>query len=109
MVKPGAQTHRERDLSQTFGALDVEAVDLNAQIRLTKDVLFASVELFAAVNVLATSGASHVEGRHKTDHELAILFTLNAWNFGRIEVRRIVFLEEFSPNITVSVVTFTKK
>lgn len=48
----------EGDLAQAFRALDVEPVDLHAQVRVTHDILLARVELLSLVNVLAAGLAS---------------------------------------------------
>ena len=85
-------TYQKCYLSQTFRALDIKTVDLNAQISLSYHVLFASVELFATINVFSACGAPHVEGRHETNDKLAILLAFDARYFRCIEIGRIVFL-----------------
>ena len=60
-------TYQKGDLGQTFGALYVKAVDLNAQVEIADHVLFSGVELFASVNVLAACLASLLKKEYFKD------------------------------------------
>ena len=65
---------------------------------LADDVFFAGVELGAFVDVVAAGVASDAHRKHHADLDLLILGAPDPGQLGRVEVRRVVLVE----NLTLS-------
>ena len=60
------------------------------------NIFLPSIEFSAFVDVLSASGAPHVAGGHQSDDESWIPSGFTPRNFARIEIRGIVFVQNFS-------------
>jgi len=82
----------EGNFRQASRALDVEAINAEAEVILIFHNLLASVEILSLGNIFVACVAFHVEWSHETDGKLPVLGLLSRRDLGRNEIRLIAVI-----------------
>ena len=85
-----------RDLGIAPSAFKVEAEDFNPQVLIIDACFLAHVKLRSNVEKIAASIAANTHGEHHADIVLLLPLPLDLSEFGRVEVWRIVLVENLS-------------
>lgn len=77
-------------------ASHLSPVNCNAEVALAHNHLFHAIDLLPHIHELAASTALDRHWHHKIDRVFAIFWLSVAWNERGVEIRRIIFVQNFA-------------